>query len=184
MDTALPSSSVTLIAMWWKSFWGIKIPRKILHFSWRGYHEILPTLKGLNRQNISKHSVCPLCGFGEDSNAHAVFWCPSSKEIWDLWDYPFMSHRKEDISFKEIVLYASEILEKENFQKMLIIVWAIWFERNKRTHGHPARQGHQVFEWVTRYWESIRSTQRMTEQPIQNAISRKEQINSRDPTDK
>ncbi|XP_062118997.1 uncharacterized protein LOC133832703 [Humulus lupulus] len=148
MDTALPSSSVTLIAIWWKSFWGIKIPRKILHFSWRGYHEILPTLKGLNRRNISKHSVCPLCGFGEDSNAHAVFWCPSSKEIWDRWDYPFMSERKEDISFKEILLYASEILEKENFQKMLIIAWAIWFERNKRTHGHPARQGQQVFEWT------------------------------------
>ncbi|XP_062079895.1 uncharacterized protein LOC133784618 [Humulus lupulus] len=148
MDTALPSSSVTLIAIWWKSFGGIKIPRKILHFAWRGYHEIFPTLKGLNRRNISKHNVCPLCGFGEDSNAHAVFWCPSSKEIWDRWDYPFMSDRKEDISFKEILLYASEILEKENFQKMLIIAWAIWFERNKRTHGHPARQGQQVFEWT------------------------------------
>ncbi|XP_062089465.1 uncharacterized protein LOC133795999 [Humulus lupulus] len=148
MDTALPSSSVTLIAMWWKYFWGIKIPRKILHFAWRGYHEIFPTLKGLNRRNISKHSVCPLCGFGEDSNAHVVFWCPSSKEIWDRWDYPFVSDRKEDISFKEILLYASEILEKENFQKMLIIAWAIWFERNKRTHGHPARQGQQVFEWT------------------------------------
>ncbi|XP_062119272.1 uncharacterized protein LOC133833024 [Humulus lupulus] len=168
MEIALPSSSVTLIAMWWKSFWGIKI---LLHFAWRGYHEIFPTLKGLNQRNISKHSVCPLCGFREDSNEHAVFWCPSSKEIWDRWDYPFMSHRKEDISFKEILLYASEILEKANFQKMLIIAWAIWFERNKRTHEHPARQGHQVFEWVTRYWESIRSTQRTTEQPIQNATS-------------
>ncbi|XP_062080419.1 probable cation transporter HKT1;4 [Humulus lupulus] len=89
MDIALPSSSVTLIAM----------------------------------------CVCPLICFGEDSNAHAVFWCPSSKEILDRWDYPFMSDRKEDISFKEILLYASEILEKENFQKMLIIAWAICTQR-------------------------------------------------------
>lgn len=38
-----PSSSTEVFSAWWKDFWAIKIPKKILMFAWRGYHEILPT---------------------------------------------------------------------------------------------------------------------------------------------
>lgn len=53
-------------------------------FGWRGFHDILPTTKGLYSRNVAAHSNCPLCGFGEDSNGHAVFWCPFSQELWTL----------------------------------------------------------------------------------------------------
>lgn len=67
------TSSSNMISVWWKAFWAIKIPRKMLMFAWRGYHEILPTTKGLYRRNVSSNNNCPLCGYGEDSNAHAIF---------------------------------------------------------------------------------------------------------------
>lgn len=45
IDSSGPSSSSEVLSTWWKAFWALKIPRKILIFGWRGYHEILPTTK-------------------------------------------------------------------------------------------------------------------------------------------
>lgn len=120
MDKYVPSSSSDMISTWWKSFWTIKIPRKIQIFAWRGYHEILPTTKGLERRNVHFHSNCPLCGFGKDSKV------------------PFLARilgHKEDISFKGVLLYATKLLEKEDFSKLLLTSWGIWNGRNKKTHG-------------------------------------------------
>ena len=146
-----PSASSDSLVNWWKAFWAIKIPRKIFLFAWRGYHEILPTMKGLLRRNVALHSNCPLCGFGEDSNAHAVFWCTFSQKNWELMNWPFLLPGKENISFKEVMLYATELLEEEEFAKMLITSWGIWSERNKRIHGQQQRDAQQIKNWVSSY---------------------------------
>ncbi|KAK1353645.1 zf-RVT domain-containing protein [Heracleum sosnowskyi] len=99
VDRSSPSSSSEVLSAWWKAFWAIQISKKILIFGWRGFHEILPTTKGLHRRNVSTNSNCPLCGYGEDSNAHAVFWCPFSQEVWVLFENQFMVRHEEDISF-------------------------------------------------------------------------------------
>lgn len=117
-----PSSSSDVISAWWKAFWTIKIPRKILFFARRGYHEILTTTKGSHRINVSTYSSCPVCGFGKDSNGHAIFWCPFSQNVWVLMDYPFLVGHKEEISFKDVLLYATKLLEKEEFAKLLITI--------------------------------------------------------------
>lgn len=90
-------------------------------FGWRGFHEILPTGNGLHRRNILTQQNCLLCGFSEESNAHAVFWCTFAQELWELLEFPFMVGQKEDISFKEVLFYASELLDKDSFAKMLIV---------------------------------------------------------------
>ncbi|KAK1378467.1 zf-RVT domain-containing protein [Heracleum sosnowskyi] len=157
VDRSSPSSSSEVLSAWWKAFWAIQIPKKILIFGWRGFHEILPTTKGLHRRNVSTHSNFPLCGYGEDSNAHAVFWCPFAQEVWVLFEYQFMVGHKEDISFKDVLFYNTELLERELFDKMLIIAWGVWTERNKRTHGEAYRTAHQVKIWLTAYQEEIKS---------------------------
>ncbi|KAF4365460.1 hypothetical protein F8388_012825 [Cannabis sativa] len=75
-----PSSSNEVMAAWWSSYWAIQIPKKILHFGWKGFHEILPSFSGLLRRQSSPHSNCPICGFRNDTNAHAIFWCSFSQE--------------------------------------------------------------------------------------------------------
>lgn len=69
---------------------------------------------------MSTHSNCPLCGFEEDTNVHVIFWCPFSQELWKLIDYPFLVRHTEEISFKSVLLYATEILDKESFAKLLV----------------------------------------------------------------
>ncbi|KAF4355249.1 hypothetical protein G4B88_028285 [Cannabis sativa] len=112
-----PSSSNEVMAAWWSSYWVIKILKKILHFGWKGFHEILSSFSGLFRRQSSSHSNCPICGFRNDTNAHAIFWCSFSQVIWKQMSFPFLASPKEDLTFKGVLLYASEILEKEDFEK-------------------------------------------------------------------
>lgn len=128
-------------------------------FGWRGFHEILPTIKGLKRRNISAHSNCPLCGFGEDSNAHAIFWCPFAQELWVLVEFSFLVGQKEEISFKEVLLYATEFLDEEGFAKMLINAWGIWSERNKKTHDQQNRTPQQLKSRLASYYAEIKKAQ-------------------------
>ncbi|KAM6584731.1 hypothetical protein CsatB_011733 [Cannabis sativa] len=150
-----PSSSNEVMAAWWSSYWAIKIPKKILHFGWKGFHEILPSFSGLFRRQSSSHSNCPICGFGNDTNAHAIFWCSFSQVIWKEMSFPFLASPKEDMTFKGVLLYASEILEKEDFEKVLISAWTIWFERNKKSHGRTIRTPHQIKIWISSYYNEI-----------------------------
>ncbi|KAF4404489.1 hypothetical protein G4B88_005875, partial [Cannabis sativa] len=150
-----PSSSNEVMAAWWSSYWAIKIPKKILHFGWKGFHEILPSFSGLFRRQSSSHSNCPICGFGNDTNAHAIFWCSFSQVIWKEMSFPFLASPKEDLTFKGVLLYASEIFEKEDFEKVLISAWTIWFERNKKSHGRTIRTPHQIKIWISSYYNEI-----------------------------
>ncbi|KAK1356477.1 hypothetical protein POM88_049733 [Heracleum sosnowskyi] len=125
INLASPSSSAEVLSTWWKSFWGIKVPRKILIFG---------------------------CG---DSNAHAVFWCVFSQEVWELLEFSFLIGHKEEITFNGVLLYASELLEKEEFAKMLIAAWSIWTERNKITHGQQRRTPQQIKTWSSSYYEEV-----------------------------
>ncbi|KAF4351188.1 hypothetical protein F8388_018783 [Cannabis sativa] len=157
VDKFQPSSASDVFSLWWKQFWGLKIPRKILHFAWTGYHEILPTRNGLFRRNIASSTSCQLCGFGGESNAHAIFWCPVAQGIWNLMEFSFLHEVKEEIDFKNVLLYASEVVDREAFAKFIICSWAIWTERNKITHGQKIRQPQFVVEWIISYYESILS---------------------------
>lgn len=153
-----PSSSTEVLSNWWTFFWKIKIPRKILIFGWRGFHEILPTNKGLYRRNVSPNSRCPVCGGSEDTNAHAVFWCSFAQQRWGLLDFPFLVGQKDKISFKEVLCYASDLLEKDSMEKWLISTWGIWIERNKKTHEQP-RNPEQLKRWLSAFYVEVKNAQ-------------------------
>ncbi|KAF4380852.1 hypothetical protein G4B88_010782 [Cannabis sativa] len=135
-----------VFSLGWKQFWGMKIPRILLHFAWRGYHKILPTRNGLFRRNIASNTSCQLCGFGGESNAHAIFWCPVSLGIWNLLEFFFLLEVKEEINFKNVLLYASQVVERDAFAKLIMCSCAIWTERNKIAHGQQIRQPQNVVD--------------------------------------
>ncbi|KAF4401135.1 hypothetical protein G4B88_013976 [Cannabis sativa] len=99
---------------------------KILHFAWRGYHEILPTRNDFFRRNIASSTSCQLCGFGGESNAHVIFWCP-----------------------------VAQVVERDAFAKFIICSWAIWTEMNNITHGQQIRQPQYVVEWIIMFSASL-----------------------------
>ncbi|KAF4363468.1 hypothetical protein F8388_016596 [Cannabis sativa] len=75
LNLTATSPSKDEFSIWWKKFWKLHLPNKVLNCNWRGFHEILPTSKGLQKRSILPHSNCLICGFSNESNGHAVFWC-------------------------------------------------------------------------------------------------------------
>lgn len=105
------------------------------------------------------HSSCPLCGFGDDSNAHAIFWCLFSQEVWVQLEYPFVIGHKEEVSFNGVLMYATELLGKDDFEKMLVMAWGIWTERNRIAHGQIGRTPQHLKTWLTTYYEEVKNAQ-------------------------
>ncbi|KAF4389911.1 hypothetical protein G4B88_024192 [Cannabis sativa] len=170
LDKSLPSSASDVFSTWWKQFWGLKIPRKILHFAWRGFHEILPTRIGLEKRKIVSNNSCELCGFGGESNAHAIFGCPFAQEIWKLLEFTFLHEVRE-------------VVEKDLFEKIIISAWAIWTERNKITHGQHLGQPQQIVNWIDSYYGTVVSARegaKVSSLPIQRNRNSSEVLH-RDP---
>ena len=68
-----------------------------------------------------------------------------------------MVGHKEEISFKGVILYATELLNKEEFAKLLIVAWGILSERNKHNHGQQHRTPQQIKIWISSYLEEIKN---------------------------
>uniref|UniRef100_A0A803PDX1 Uncharacterized protein n=2 Tax=Cannabis sativa TaxID=3483 RepID=A0A803PDX1_CANSA len=133
-----PSPSKSWLSVWWKEFWKTSLPEKVLIFAWRGFHDALPTYVGLQKRKVVDHTNCPICGFSVDSNSHVVFLCRGFKKVWKELRITLLNNLSMDISFKQIVLKASKILSRSDYELFLVATWYIWGERNQIVHGRKA----------------------------------------------
>ncbi|KAF4360702.1 hypothetical protein F8388_016489 [Cannabis sativa] len=155
LDQFDPSPSKSWFAVWWKVFWKTSLPKKVLIFAWRGFHDALPTYVGLQKRKVVDHTNCPICGFSVDSNSHVVFLCRGFKKNWKELRVTMLNNLSMDISFKQIVLKASEILSRSDYELFLIAAWYIWSERNQIIHGRKANPSDvvvsQIFNQCSRH---------------------------------
>lgn len=66
----------------WRQLWKLPIPKKIFHFLWKCFHEILATKGELCRKKISTDPICPVCGEEAETIIHLFCTCPVAKQVW------------------------------------------------------------------------------------------------------
>jgi hypothetical protein len=93
------------------------------YFCLRLAHNSLTTGEVLKERSMSERSGCKLCGATIDSWRHALFYCTMSRCVWALVDEDLTEH----IAANEIDNPKTwqETLPAKEFQKLLIICWAI-----------------------------------------------------------
>ncbi|KAF4380408.1 hypothetical protein F8388_024701 [Cannabis sativa] len=128
LNLSATSPSKDEFSIWWKKIWKLHLPNKVLNCNWRGFHEILPTSKGLQKRSILPHSNCLVCGFSNESNGHAVFWCRGFRKVWKLLNFSFLKKNSLETSFQQTILLASEVLSQ-------VAAWYVWSERTQIVHG-------------------------------------------------
>ncbi|KAF4390164.1 hypothetical protein G4B88_005082 [Cannabis sativa] len=163
LDHFDPSPSKSWFAVWWKGFWKISLPKKVLIFVWRGFHDALPTYVGLQKRKVVDHTNCPICGFSVDSNSHVVFLCRGFKKIWKELRVSMLNNLSMDISFKQIVLKASEILSRSEYELFLVAAWYIWSERNQIVHGRKANPSDVVVSQIFKLFNEYSQCSRQNE---------------------
>ncbi|KAK3222224.1 hypothetical protein Dsin_009249 [Dipteronia sinensis] len=66
---------------WWKFLWCLKIPSKIKLFVLRACNDWLPSMVNLGRRKVHVEGTCQLCNRRPEIALHAIWCCPTLKQI-------------------------------------------------------------------------------------------------------
>uniref|UniRef100_A0A803PR19 Reverse transcriptase domain-containing protein n=1 Tax=Cannabis sativa TaxID=3483 RepID=A0A803PR19_CANSA len=67
----------------WKKYWKIKVPLKVLHFAWRDLTDCLATQVQLQIKHVPVATTCVFCNDAAKTTLHLFVECPFSKSCWN-----------------------------------------------------------------------------------------------------
>ncbi|XP_043813396.1 uncharacterized protein LOC122723815 [Manihot esculenta] len=112
----------------WKRFWKAKVPPKVLNFCWRALVNVVPCLSSLQSKRVPVDPSCPLCHVAPENVLHILIQCLFARSCWLSsplgWPAPSASSLNEWFSL------AFSSTSVENASLMLMILWALWQNRN------------------------------------------------------
>ncbi|KAL5832238.1 hypothetical protein ACOSQ4_017592 [Xanthoceras sorbifolium] len=76
-----PSCSNLNGGSWWRILWNLNLPSKVRLFCWRACHNWLPSLHTLQVRHLQVQGGCKCCGSKLETTSHALWLCPSLKEV-------------------------------------------------------------------------------------------------------
>ena len=141
----------------WKKIWATKIPSKIQICAWRITHNFLPVLANLFKKRICSLTICPLCGLHEKTTIHAIRQCNFASEVWvhtqmnDKWSLT------DDIDILQWLLKVTGNMNQNTFEFGLIIIWAIWNNRNAVVMQENARNSQGVAMFAASYYQEYKN---------------------------
>ncbi|KAL5572899.1 hypothetical protein UlMin_022496 [Ulmus minor] len=148
---SVPSSSTSSHTSWWKRFWRLRIPSKIRVFLWKAYHNWIPSLANLARHGVPTHRRCPNCNETDDTTLHALWGCKILEPLKVLCDSFIRFKLPPQCDLKEFLLTANDCLSLENMEFLCVLLWRIWFRRNKWIHEQLWLDDESCFSWARQY---------------------------------
>ncbi|TVU42251.1 hypothetical protein EJB05_08645, partial [Eragrostis curvula] len=136
-----------------KELWKAKAPLKHKFFFWLALYKRCWTSQRLQRHNLPNHGNCALCDQEEESIDHLVLGCVYSKECWFKLLRPSGYQQLMPRSNAELVdwwlLSRKKVAKtaRKGFDSLVMLtVWTIWCERNKRIFNNVSRLQAAVIE--------------------------------------
>lgn len=124
----------------WRILWRLAVPKKVKLFAWKLFHNALPTQSFLFTRHISSSAGCELCPTEEASLLHVLFLCPVAAQVWAFYLAYFSTSVTSLLDLPDLVFQAFDRASpyKQELPMLLILLWAIW--RNRNCRRHPANQ--------------------------------------------
>ena len=127
--------------VFWRSIWGLQVPKKIKNFLWHAYREAIPTKANLKRRHITENTRCEWCWNKEETALHALWTCSELDSIWTQTDWSFRQ-TSGVTNFKELL---SWILKNHgNKELFAMVTWGIWHQRNQVQNHKPCCTSDQL----------------------------------------
>ncbi|KAL5552848.1 hypothetical protein UlMin_040249 [Ulmus minor] len=142
METISSSSSSNHIP-WWKQFWRLHIPAKIRIFIWKAYNDWIPTAVNLANHGVPTHKRCLICTEANDTTTHGLWECKAMKPL--------------KVIMKELLRFASECLKGDKMELLCVLLWRIWFRRNKWTHKKIWLDDNSCLAWAQQHLEDFKT---------------------------
>ncbi|XP_061993935.1 uncharacterized protein LOC133711868 [Rosa rugosa] len=106
------------------------VPAKVQICEWRACQNILRTRERLLTKGYDGETNCLLCSATLEDTTHIFFKCPIAKEIFSAPPFNLQSMAMPNMIFKEWMLEAALVLKPETFEKLLMLIWSLWKNRN------------------------------------------------------
>ncbi|XP_024155779.1 uncharacterized protein LOC112163738 [Rosa chinensis] len=123
------SSNGDTYAPLWKALWKANVPNKVAIFGWRAAHNLLPTRTALTSKGYSGDLNCCVCLESVETLKHLFRDCSIAKDI--LGAPPF-SLPSSPLTWKEWLLDRASNLSTSLFDKLLVLLWSFWKNRNEK----------------------------------------------------
>ncbi|KAM6576935.1 hypothetical protein CsatB_028772 [Cannabis sativa] len=155
LEEQLCSSTSNNHSDWWKFFWNLVLPPKIRIFVWKVLHNILPTAAALFKKKVLTSAECSLCALSWESIGHALFGCKHAKVIWKTSKFRLDLSKAQNMFNGDYLHSLSTILNQQDFELLLCIMWGIWTDRNKVVYGGSPRQPAAIINYAVRFHEDF-----------------------------
>ncbi|KAF4401820.1 hypothetical protein G4B88_013107 [Cannabis sativa] len=125
-------SNMTDIQKWWKMIWSLHLPPRMKLFGWRVCHNWLPAKMNLKHRGMEVNTRCELCTRYDETLTHALWSCDKVKCIWKLLPWYKQASKLGEGSMFDILKSLEQIINKQDFEDTIKILWAIWENRNRK----------------------------------------------------
>ncbi|CAM8982037.1 unnamed protein product [Rhodiola kirilowii] len=132
------------VSSFWKIIWRLQVQPKVKIFSWRLYHDYLPSAKNLIRRGCQVPPCCALCGFEGESSIHSLLNCWWAGIFWRQLgvDCRFLLHNFEDPG--DWLWFCAFNYSNVELATILQCARMVWYNRNLVTNG---KEG--LNPWIT-----------------------------------
>ncbi|XP_024164283.1 uncharacterized protein LOC112171314 [Rosa chinensis] len=123
------SSNGNIYGPIWRALWKEKVPNKVAIFGWRVVQNLLPTRAALARKGYSGDLQCVICSNAVENVEHLFSHCSLACEIVGA---PPFSIPPSSVSWKYWFLEQVTLLSATSFDKLLVLLWSLWRNRNDK----------------------------------------------------
>ncbi|KAL0405669.1 UNVERIFIED_CONTAM: hypothetical protein Slati_3880800, partial [Sesamum latifolium] len=128
----------------WNFIWHSKAARKVVLFSWRSAHDVLPTSQRLLQRGVTISEGCGSCLADHEDVMHVLFFCSFARLVWAISGLPWGVLQTASASVEQWFSRVNYDLERAEWDFFLTICWALWWTRNQRIFEGKRIEAHVV----------------------------------------
>lgn len=114
----------------WGKIWRLLLPHKVKIFIWRLCRNTVPVRRRLSSKGVDVTWICPMCNRDIEHLGHVFFDCDFATQCWNtvgiVYDMSTVDQIPEWLLQKLASAPAEEVI------KICVVLWGIWFWRNKK----------------------------------------------------
>lgn len=120
----------------WNLLWKIKLPHKVLLFTWKILNKAIPVKDEINRRGIPCETTCCLCNCEDESIDHLFLQWNFTRAVWFGIDINTRNLMMQQITVTQWIqdLFlnsAPQFSFLETLPRVMTTLWCIWFRRNQ-----------------------------------------------------
>jgi hypothetical protein len=108
------------------------VPPKLSHLIWRILNNALPVKSNLVKRDIRIDPLCPWCYSHVETPSHVFLECDWAKQVWLASPLTLNLHHNPISEISEWIHYQITNLDKESMEKVIAILYYIWYARNQK----------------------------------------------------